>query len=71
LILGAALITGYAFSKRLILTVETSGGMVVGLAFKRSVIENVAVDIAEVQRAIALINRVIAGRPSPSRVSPT
>lgn len=47
----------YALNKRIQLSVETAGGRLFGLAFKRSIIEGVAVDIDRARAAMALLNR--------------
>jgi hypothetical protein len=36
--------------------VETSGGKLIGVAFKRSVIENVSIEMQQARSAVALIN---------------
>lgn len=51
--------TVYILQKKLSVFIETSGGSVFGLTFKRSVIENVAVDIEKVKEMIALINKIV------------
>jgi hypothetical protein len=59
IVIGLVFIIAYFLSKKLAISVETSGGMVMGLTFKRSVIENVPVDIQKALMAIQLINRKI------------
>ena len=56
LILGGLFLIAYGFSKRIAISLETSGGMVLGLSFKRSVIENVPVDIEQALKAIHIVN---------------
>jgi hypothetical protein len=56
IVLGAIFFIVYWLSKKIVITIETSGGMTLGLAFKRSVIENVSVDIQEALKAISIIN---------------
>lgn len=56
LIIGVVLFYVYSLKKLFIVTIETHGSMKMGLIFKRSVIENVAVDINLVQKAITVIN---------------
>jgi len=47
----------YVLDKRIRLSVETNGGRLFGLAFKRSVLEGVPVDIDRARAAMALLNR--------------
>ena len=63
--LAAALISMiiYALGKKLFVTVESVGSTRVGLAFKRSLIENVPVDIDRVQHAIDIINDRVQRSP--------
>ncbi len=56
LVIAAVLIVLYVLAKKIAISIETSGGRSVGLIFKRSVIENVAVDIQKAQKAIKIIN---------------
>lgn len=56
LLFGGLFLIAYWFSKRIAITLETSGGMVLGLSFKRSVIENVRVDIDQALKAIHVVN---------------
>jgi hypothetical protein len=57
LIIGGLFMLLYWLSKKMTISFETSGGMVMGLTFKRSVIENVAVDIEKARQAIEIINK--------------
>lgn len=74
LFIGAIFLIAYSLSKKITINLETFGGTWFGLTFKRSVIENVAVDIQKTLEAITIINnRIIhaqqAGRaagPSPA-----
>lgn len=59
IVIGLVFIIAYFLSKKLTISIETSGGMVMGLTFKRSVIENVKVDIQKALSAIQLINRKV------------
>ncbi len=58
-IIGIILLVGYVFSKKLTIYLETSGGMIIGLSFRRSVIENVRVDIDQALKTTHLINRLV------------
>jgi hypothetical protein len=57
--LGLVLIIIYILSKKLAVSLETAGGSIMGLNFKRSVIENIPVDINKARHAIELINRKV------------
>ena len=59
IVVGLVFIVAYFLSKKLAISLETTGGMVMGLTFKRSVVENVAVDIQKALLAIQLINRKV------------
>ena len=56
LILGGVLLVAYFLSKKMTISLETSGGIIMGLVFKRSVIENVAIDIQKVVQTIRIVN---------------
>lgn len=56
LIIGAMSIVAYYLYKKIVISVETSGGRNIGICFKRSVIENVDIDIANALKAINIIN---------------
>jgi hypothetical protein len=61
IILGAVCAVVYVLQKKIAISVESSGGIMLGLAFKRSVIENVSVDMRQGMQAIDAINqRVMA-----------
>lgn len=62
LLVAAGLVLYYALHKRLAISIETLGGMVLGLQFRRSIIENVCVDMPEALRVIEIINRCIVSR---------
>ena len=59
LIVGAIFLIAYWLSKKMTMVFETSGGMTMGLIFKRSVIENVPVDIEKTLKAIHIVNNKI------------
>lgn len=59
LIIGGAFLLFYWLSKKMTMSFETSGGMIMGLSFKRSVIEHMAVDIEKARQAIDLINKSV------------
>lgn len=53
----------YATSKRIVIGVETTGGSLVGLAFRRSVLDNVVVDLADARKVGEVItNHVLRAR---------
>jgi hypothetical protein len=59
LIIGGIFLVAYYLSKKIVISVETSGGIILGLSFKRSVIENVGVDIEQALKAIMIVNQKI------------
>jgi hypothetical protein len=59
LIIGGILLIAYWLSKKMTMSIETTGGMIMGLTFKRSVIENVSVDIEKAMQAIGIINKKV------------
>jgi len=52
----------YLVNRKIAISVETNGGMVLGLSFKPSVIENVSIDAIDAFRAIKRINRIATKR---------
>lgn len=54
----------YYWLNKKIISIETFGGMTLGLSFKRSVIENVPVDITLATKAIRIINDKVVGKNS-------
>ena len=69
LIIGGAFLVAYYLSKRIYISIETSGGSVSGLSFKRSVIENVGVDIEQALKAASIINRKLIESQAGARIS--
>ena len=61
----------YAFKKVMYIGFETSGGATYMIAFKRSVIEGVAIDIARIEEAITLVNSLISSAASGKNVTST
>lgn len=59
LIFGGGLLAGYWFSRRLKIVVETVGGRMIGLNFKRSVIEGVAVDLEKCATVVDVLQHLI------------
>jgi hypothetical protein len=55
----------YALRKSISMTFETNGGMIFGLKFRRSIIENVPVDIDRARYAIDLITHAILLQSAP------
>ena len=55
-ILGATFLLAYYLSKKIVISLETSGGIVMGLSFKRSVIENVSIDMEQALKVIGIVN---------------
>ena len=56
LILGGLFVLLYFLSKKISIVLETSGGMQLSLSFKRSVIENVSIDLEQALKVIRIIN---------------
>ncbi len=56
LLAGGALLAWFAFRRTLVIRVESSGGLVPSLAFKRSIVENVTIDLPNVIAAVKAIN---------------
>jgi hypothetical protein len=59
LLIGGVCLVAYFVRKKLAISLQASGGMVLGLAFKPGVLENVSVDMPEALRAIEVLNRKI------------
>jgi cytochrome c biogenesis protein CcdA len=53
-VVGVICLLNYILEKKILVQFETSGGRIFGIAFKRSVIENVPVDIKAVKQAITV-----------------
>ena len=52
----------YLMQRKIVISVETSGGLIMGLAFKPSVIEQVSMNLPEALRAIKRINDLVVER---------
>jgi hypothetical protein len=50
----------YFLEKRIVLIVESTGGGVLSIAFKPSIIENVQVDVEKAKEVVGIINRHVA-----------
>jgi hypothetical protein len=59
LIIGGIFLIAYWLSKKMTISIETGGGMIMGLVFKRSVIENVPVDIQKAIQAMNVVNKKV------------
>lgn len=59
IIVGGTFLVAYYLSKKIFISVETSGGLLLGLSFKRSVIENVGVDVEQALKAIMIVKHKI------------
>ncbi len=64
LILGTLCYVWYVLSKRVLVSVVARGGVGLGISFKRSVIENVAVELKKAVEATDLMNARILARNS-------
>jgi hypothetical protein len=68
LILGTACYIWYAQSKRVLISVVARGDVGMGISFKRSVIENVGIELKKAIEAVDLMNaRILAKHPRPDR----
>ncbi len=72
LVLGGLFLFGYWLSSRFYITIQPSGGAAIGVTFKRSVIENVAVDFDRAAEVVQIINDLVLGRKpqGPSESAP-
>ncbi len=59
LIIGVCFFLAYSLLKKMTFIIETHGSSVMGLTFKRSIIENVDVDIDKVLNAIEILNEKV------------
>ena len=59
LVIGGLYINSYWLSKKIIIKIETSGGLMMGIAFKRSVIENVPVNMEQALKVIKIVNEQV------------
>ena len=55
-VIAGALIVYYYVSRRLTLTVESEGGLLAGLVFKRSLVENATIDLPQTMGVVRTIN---------------
>jgi hypothetical protein len=62
LLLAGVLGVSYLFQRKIAISVETTGGMVMGLAFKPSAIEHVSVNLSQALQAADRINRIVVAR---------
>jgi hypothetical protein len=68
LILGTASYIWYALSKRVLISVVARGDVGIGISFKRSIIENVGVELKKAIDAVDLMNaRILAKHPGIDR----
>ena len=59
LIIGIIFLIVYWLSKKIIISIETSGGLILGLSFKRSVIENISIDTEKALQVIGIVNKKV------------
>jgi len=59
LVIGIVFLIVYWLSRKITMVIETSGGMTLGLNFKRSVIENVPVNIDKTLNAVSILNKKV------------
>jgi hypothetical protein len=60
--LGLVLFLCYLFSRRMYLAVETGGGQIVGVWFKGSFVEGVAVTLDKTEQVVEIMNRLMAAQ---------
>lgn len=58
-LVGLALICAYILLKKISIEIHTRGGLFIGLIFKRSIIENIAVDIEQARKVISVITDLV------------
>jgi hypothetical protein len=64
LICGTACYVWYALSKRVLISVAARGDVGLGISFKRSIVENVGVELSRTIEAVDLLNsRILAKHP--------
>lgn len=68
LILSGVMFIAYALSKRILLYFESTGGTHFGMMFRRSVIENIPVDIAKARLAVQIVSWHIVYRDGSANV---
>jgi len=69
IVVGTAFYLVYALSKRILIAIETSGGKLIGVAFKRSVVDNVPLELDQARQAVALLNnRLLLTHEGPQAV---
>ena len=56
----------FEVSKRITISVETSGGVQKTIAFKRSIIENVTIGLSQTLEAVSVLNELILRRTVPA-----
>jgi hypothetical protein len=52
----------FLLQRKIAMTIETTGGMLIGLAFKPSAIEHVSINLAQALKAVDRINTVVIAR---------
>ena len=62
LIIAAIVCLVYVFQRKIVISLETTGGLLMGLSFKPSVIENVSIDLARALAAVDRINGIVVAR---------
>jgi hypothetical protein len=69
ILVGIGCAVAYFLLKKMYLYVITNGGNIIGLKFKRSVIENVQVDITKVKEAIEVLRNNVLRSHNSSAIS--
>jgi len=65
-LIGGLFLLGYFLKKSIFISIQSSGAINVGMKFKRSVIENVDVDVLKAKESIYILNALIKNSGSLS-----
>jgi hypothetical protein len=66
LLVALTLVWAFVLSKCLMIAFETSGGAVLGVRFKRGIIDSVPVNIEQLDAVVALFNQQMSRSPAPA-----
>ncbi|MBP8273901.1 MAG: hypothetical protein KAY59_05685 [Acidobacteria bacterium] len=69
---GGVIIAGicgliFALQKKIVITIETTGGLVMGLAFKPSAMEQVSINLARALQAVDRLNGIVVSSHDSAR----
>jgi hypothetical protein len=68
-VIGAILFIKYFLSKKIVIAIETNGGIFLGLSFKRSVIEDVTIEMELALKVIEIINKKVIDSQVKQQIS--